>query len=202
VVTTLSMGFAQAEAVLAEVNSIRSDKRTAFQARLKNFQRLGLLQDVREGRGKAGRYEAHHLLLLGLAVELAQLSFGPEFSVHFLRNRIGEVAAAVRLPARDEGWSPRILGISPFGLVSLMKKFREEPVPFHSFFGTIEALRKELDEVLFIRPQRVALINVSGLVSRIGHALDETPELKQLGPSRFYARALDEWSKSLGGDQS
>lgn len=72
------MHFGGVEALLADVHGIASDRRTAFQARLKNFLRLGLLDDVKAGRGKAAKYEIHHILTLAVALEFAQLGMTPE----------------------------------------------------------------------------------------------------------------------------
>jgi hypothetical protein len=87
--------FGEVEAALAGVHAIASDKRTAFQARLKNFLRLGLLDDVKSGRGRAASFDADHILLLAVALELTQLGAGPELAIGMVRGSIGRIAQGV-----------------------------------------------------------------------------------------------------------
>jgi hypothetical protein len=86
----LSLRFGELEAVLADINGIPSTQRTAFQARLKNFHRLGFPEGIGKGRGKAVIYTARETVLMAVAVELTQLGLTPE--------RVIEVIAADELP--------------------------------------------------------------------------------------------------------
>ena len=90
-----SSKFGEVEAALAALHAIASDKRTAFQARLKNFLRLGLLQDVKSGRGKAASFDAHHIVLFAVALELTQLGARPELAVEMTRGSLGRLAQGV-----------------------------------------------------------------------------------------------------------
>lgn len=87
--------FGEVEAALSGLHAIASEKRTAFQARLKNFLRLGLLEDVKSGRGKAASFEAHHIVLLAVALELTQLGAGPESAIDMIRGSLGRLAQGV-----------------------------------------------------------------------------------------------------------
>lgn len=199
--TAFSMGFAQAEAVLAETNFIASAKRTAFQARLKNFQRLGLFEDVSAGRGKAGRYEAHHLLLFGLAVELAQLGLPPETIVAIIRRDTPRVAAAIRtIPKAKEGdpaWSPQIIYFDPANMAPLMDEETVDLSRTSLAFQSLDQFTNELRDVLAKGYSRIALVNITGLVVQLADALDRVSELKALRPSRFYAQALYDWAEAM-----
>lgn len=195
---TFSMGFAQVDAVLAEVNWIASDKRTAFQARLKNFQRLGLLEDIREGRGKAAAYDAHHVLLLGLAVEFAQLGFAPDMTVSILKRNMAHIVRAIASIPRDEkeaeSWSPQLVYFDPANLSSLMQTPVEE-LQWQDFtFASAKEFKDGLRDLLARGCTRLALINVTGLVVRIAMALERVTELRGLSPGWHYSQALRTWS--------
>ena len=86
----LQLRFGELEAGLADINGIPSHQRTAFQARLKNFHRLGFPEGIGKGRGKAVIYTPRELLLMAVAVELTQLGLTPE--------RVIEVIADDELP--------------------------------------------------------------------------------------------------------
>lgn len=90
-----SARFGEVEAALAALHAIASDKRTAFQARLKHFLRLGLLDDIKAGRGKAAAFDAQHILLFAVALELTQLGAGPESAVAMTKGSLGQLAQGV-----------------------------------------------------------------------------------------------------------
>ena len=193
------MGFGGAEAVLSDVNSIASNKRTAFQARLKNFQRLGLLRGVQEGRGRAARYQAHHLLWFAIAVEFGQLGLQPEAAVAILRRSERKIAEAIKdAPASEaeaEGWSPQILYFDPVGLAPLMEPMDE--ADRHSFtFATPEEFTDDIYAWFAARRTRLAVVDIMGLVAKIAEALDRVPELQAMRPSYFFGQALWEWAKA------
>jgi len=197
-VATFSTGFAQVESVLAEVNWIASDKRTAFQARLKNFQRLGLLENIPEGRGKAATYDAHHVLMLGLAVEFGQLGFAPDTTVSILkRNRAHVVRAIASIPRNEkeaEAWSPQLVYFDPANLSSLMQTPVEE-LQWQDFaFAPAEEFKEGLRDLLARGCTRLAVINVTGLVVRIAMALERVSELRGLMPGWHYSQALRTWA--------
>jgi hypothetical protein len=103
--------FGELEAVLAELNGIPSHQRTAFQARLKNFHRLGFPEGIGKGRGKAVVYGARELVLMALAVELTQLGLTPERVIEVIREDEYPVWMAVRMAAsyltsRSEVFNP------------------------------------------------------------------------------------------------
>lgn len=92
----LPWSFGRLESVLAVVHRIADDKRTAFQSRLKNFQRLGLFPDQETIKGQPTQYEAHHILRMGLAIELTQIGLPPDrivSTIHSVQLMIAAIAA-------------------------------------------------------------------------------------------------------------
>jgi hypothetical protein len=82
----LEFGYAEVERVLAELHRIADDKRTAFRARLKHFQRLGFPEGANTGTGKRAVYSSDMLLQLVMAVELVQCGLPPKTIVRLLND--------------------------------------------------------------------------------------------------------------------
>jgi hypothetical protein len=95
----LTIRFGELEAVLADINGIPSYQRTAFQARLKNFHRLGFPEGIGKGRGKAVVYGPRELVLMALAVELTQLGLTPERVIEVIREDEYPLWMCVRMAA-------------------------------------------------------------------------------------------------------
>ncbi|ALR22062.1 hypothetical protein [Sphingobium baderi] len=194
-----SVPFGGVEAALAHMHGIASHKRTAFQARLKNFLRLGLLDDVKAGRGKAAKYEAHHILLLALGLELSQMGVAPERSVELIKNNIGRISLAVldSISTKPEGfgsdWSPTAIFFDPGALAQLTTIPDQEVLVL---FGKTENL-KDLTASFFAKHTRLAMISISGLLVGIGESLSSSiPAGFKDFAERAFATALVEWARS------
>ena len=79
--------FSLVEEVIAQMNFISDERRSAFSSRLKHFQRLKYPVGINTGRGVAAIYRARHLLLMALAVSVAAF-------LHIAKTHTGESAAA------------------------------------------------------------------------------------------------------------
>lgn len=96
----IKLTFGEMEAQLARLHEISSEKRTQFQARLRNFQRLGIPAAVSSGRGKTVHYGAGQVFQMALALELAQLGLLPERVVQVFQLNKFPIAQAVAMAAR------------------------------------------------------------------------------------------------------
>lgn len=74
----LEFDFGEVEGLLARLNRIADNKRVAFRARLKHFQRLGLPHGANTGTGKRARYTLPMTLQLCVAFQLAQTGMAPK----------------------------------------------------------------------------------------------------------------------------
>lgn len=74
--------------MLAAIHQIAEDKRVAFRARLKHFQRLGVPSGVNTGTGKRAAYGLDQLLQLSLAMQMLELGLSPERITVLLQNWI------------------------------------------------------------------------------------------------------------------
>ena len=82
----VELAYADIERVLARLNRIADDKRTAFKARLKHLQRLGFPTGANTGTGKRAVYNADMLFQLVMAVELIQCGLPPKLIVTVLND--------------------------------------------------------------------------------------------------------------------
>lgn len=96
----LLLTFGEMEARLARLHEIASDKRTQFQARLRNFQRLGIPAGVGAGRGKSVHYSPGQVVQMALALELTQLGLLPERVVQVFHLNKLPIAQSVAMAAR------------------------------------------------------------------------------------------------------
>ncbi len=198
------MGFGYVEAVLAAVNSVASNRRTAFQARIRNFQRVGLLDDIKPTRGNVPRYNPHHLLLLGLSVELAQLGVTPERAVRLLNENMTHVVIASRIASN---WlmsgekEIMYLYLDPRALVQLMDPSADENVSETFFYGGWPVVRELMDRGGTGHLRRVALINLTELICQL---CDELNQAQPVVTTSEFLLSVQDWTleKLLGPDDT
>lgn len=190
------MPFSAVEAALAEFHQISSHKRTAFQARLKNFMRLGLFETVKAGRGKAAQFEAHDVFLLALALDLGHMGIGPERAVGIIGASASHIANAVSSTLSDsEGWSQAIMYFDPKGL-QLSSAPDDRVVTLH--FSDAEKFGADFENIL-AKEMRVSVISISAIIDKVaGSLLIEASEGVQSIGRRAFATALLDWAKSIG----
>lgn len=92
--------FGELEASLAAIHDIADTKRTAFQARLKNFHRLGYPVGLKTTKGKAATYSPGQVVEMALALELTELGLPPERVVRVLTLNWYPTAMAISIAAR------------------------------------------------------------------------------------------------------
>ncbi len=178
------MSFGEVEAALAEVHHIASSKRTAFQARLKNFLRIGIPTYAASGRGRRGQYGAFELATMALAVELSQLGLAPAHATRLLDFHWPTVCAAFLRATGNSPYDTRgkrreliyegdfvrsFLLFDPAALWPLMEEARMEGADdIAAAFELLElADVEDLHRLTSGSQFRGALINVSALVTRL-----------------------------------
>lgn len=82
----VEFSYGDVEAVLSRLNRVADDKRVAFRARLKHFQRLGFPPGVNTGTGKRAIYTFPLLLMMAFATELTQAGMAPKRVVKTLQH--------------------------------------------------------------------------------------------------------------------
>lgn len=97
----IRLTFGEVEARLARLHEISNEKRTQFQARLRNFQKHGIPAGIGSGRGRPVHYEPGQVLELALALELTQLGLLPERIGRVFRDNKFPISQAVLTAARS-----------------------------------------------------------------------------------------------------
>lgn len=167
---TLEVTFGQLEAAIAAANRIADDKRTAFQARLKNLLKLNLLPEVQAGRGKAALFNPWHMFVMGLAVECSQLGLVPTRVVDVLRENVWQVAQMGKMVGRHGrprgGFDmPMTVTFDPSGWIDLARPGRHGDIADATFnYAGIGQLKENLTNWFAQGFRRVSIINVSMLV--------------------------------------
>lgn len=77
----LKLSYSEIISILSALNGIPAESDGAFRARLRNFQRLGLPEGSKTGKGRKADYDLAMLLQLVLAVEFMQAGVSPRQTV-------------------------------------------------------------------------------------------------------------------------
>lgn len=156
--------------MLAHTHNIASEKRTAFQARLKNLLKLGLLPQVTSGRGKAATYSPWDLILLAITLELSQLGLTPARALLVIQINQRNIAtvvwnAADAGPPRDGKLPfPMLLSFDPRGLAELELNSTGDVAARSFRWSALGNLQPQLNEWFPQGLRRLSIINVSALI--------------------------------------
>jgi hypothetical protein len=172
--------FAKLEAALAQWHSIHSTKRTAFQARLKNFLRLGFPPMLESTKGKATEFNAWSAYCLAVALEMTQLGMPPDRTIRALRPNHYAMAMAGKMAAeavidmiagsKGKGEYLRMyLYFDPeaLGALTLDEDDGFDQAEQTFFYGGHGVMADMLKSADYSEIRRLALINVTSLVASL-----------------------------------
>jgi len=162
--------FAMVETVLAHIHDIEIEHRSAFANRIKHMQRLGYPTGINTGRGIAATYKAHHLFLLGLTLELAQVGLATDSAIPLLKENSDSIRSALQRALRHRNnmdFDPVFLAFDPAKLSPLMKRDCRGPQSIRGKItyggqGVLGKLAKE---------RRCVIIALTKLLTQIGAQL-------------------------------
>jgi len=180
--------FGELEAVFAAVHGIDQTKRTAFQARLKNFHRLRYPIGFKAVKGKAATYTPLQVIDLALALEMTQLGLPPERAIWVLTANRWPALMAVRMAAaelyrhptgfdcekpRDDEPFSMFVYFDPASLSPLTLHLPAEVLPdmdlaANSFFyGGLGIVREEIANWTSGYVPRISMINVTAMIGLV-----------------------------------
>ncbi|MEO6092333.1 MAG: hypothetical protein ABIT04_10365 [Novosphingobium sp.] len=170
----LAFQFAHVEQALAAMHGVADDRRSAFQARLKHYQKKGFPPGLNTGRGRAATYHVEHALKLGLALEFNQMGLTPERAIHL----IGQNEETIRLALLDavqtnlaeDAW-PVFLCFDPVSLRDLQETEIPDDAVLTLEFITFGALRARFDNWTQSFFKREAIINLTSMAEELAHRL-------------------------------
>jgi hypothetical protein len=196
------LSFGELESMLAAVHDIADDKRTAFQARIKNFQRLGYPPNLKTEKGRATKYQPGDICLIALAFELTQLGLSPERTKHLVyANRLPTTEvirkSAQSLLANEKGFSPfgkqpasHFLCFDPLALEALIKPL-DPKIDDLVFWANEKNLTDLIVSFSGGTSSRVGVVNVTSMVDLI--APNAEPKRQS------FLTNLEKWSVSGSG---
>lgn len=215
-------GFGEVEGALSRMHGIRDDRRTAFQARLKNFHRLGFPDGFVSSKGKASRYPPGAAFEMALAVEMTQLGLSPEVVIGLVDSitlipRVAVLKAAADLskgsggrqppgmPANEKSVDPEavFLCFDPSGLRSLSGAVEGDASDYELAHqsGLCYVRSGDLGQSIVWRTtgsgSRIAIINVTNVLHRFAWELvgySDDPDLEAL--RREFFEAVEWWAVS------
>lgn len=159
--------FGGVESMLASCHRVSSANRTKFQARLKNYLRLGFPEGLGEGRGRAAKYLPQHVFLLELALQFAELGVAPFRAVRALKRHMPSVTASLVYSLKedadpvDDDFKPVILYFDSNALSDLSEPGSELPIPFG--FGPVDKVSFE-EWITQDTGIRLSVINITGVL--------------------------------------
>lgn len=182
--------------MLAACHRVGSANRTKFQARLKNYLRLGFPEGLVEGRGRAAKYLPQHVFQLELALQFAELGVAPFRAVQALKRHMPSITAALVYSLKgdddpvDDDFKPVILYFDPNALGELGETDSDFPIPFG--FGQVDKISLE-HWVANERGIRLSIINITGVLTLLDAHLPEA-DLEE-----FFDK-LVEWARGENAD--
>lgn len=185
--------------LLSTFHSIGDAHASKFNARLKNFQRLGFPEGVNTGKGQRARYGTGEVLLLNLALELTQLGLTPERAVNVLLENAYVVLPAVRiaaewLAAREQ--TSMYLYLDPSALSPLgVGGTSDDQASDTFFYAGWPDLRARLERKH--APRRLAIINLSSVLD----GLIEGLQRMELGTRDEFLKSLLAWADMPRDDE-
>lgn len=186
-----SWSFGELEAALAHVHEIDESKRTAFQARLKNFHRLRYPMGFSAIKGRAATYSPLQIADMALALEMTQLGLPPDRATSVLCSNRWPTLMALKMAARALAESPQefdphgerpddplsmFLFFDPSALHALTLHMPPEFLPDFDqasntfFYGGIGVVQENLVKWTSGSLCRLSLINVTALLHLIAHS--------------------------------
>ena len=168
--------FGKLQSGLARSHRIASSKRPAMNARIKNLHRLGFPRNFASSRGKMSLYACGDIVLVALAIELAQLGIAPDMSVRLIDKNQNSILPAIRVASARLSEASAVatyLIFDPEGLAALS---REDDGPSTGGAFRWGGPSEIADELSGSSPQsadRLSLINLSSMLNRL---LADLPE--------------------------
>lgn len=185
--------FGEVEALVREQHLIEEHRFSAFRARLKNLQRLGFPDGINTGKGRAARYLPDHVVLIALAMELAEFGLPPERSVRLLQSYRWTIANWARV-AIDEASPPLVLLFDPALLSDEPADLDPHPLDIAtSTFACVRADQVQEQFEIFYRAagiRRLVLLNLSTILEGL---LSSVRERSGQAAAEEFAKALATW---------
>lgn len=180
--TSIQFQFAQVEQALAGMHRVASEKRSAFQGRLKHYQKQQFPAGINTGRGRAATYYVSHAVQLALALEMNQVGLNPERTIHICTLYGRRIQAAFALATKrilSDDTEPVLVVFDPIVLSDLRGEEEWDETEATFDVKGIEEFRSGLEDLTNLRSRRYALINITEVVDELSHRLGEASKYNE-----------------------
>lgn len=178
------------------VHRIPDERRPAFVGRLQHLQKRGFPPGVNTGRGRAATYHAEHAFLLGVALQLNELSVSPERSIRLIELSFARLAGGALAAIKGEAI---LCEVPTSSLQDLVHNDRGS-----DYEGLIPIDREYAGQRMhFIlasnTPVRWSVFSLSGLITRLAEFM---PPLKRSDGFPDFTSRLEAWAAGVGTDEA
>ena len=189
----MAYAFSDVERALAEIHVIADERRPAFVSRLQHLQKRRFPPGVNTGRGRAASYFAEHAFLLGVALQMIEMSITPERAIRIIDSSLPALAGGAILAI--EGSERIFCEVPTQTLMDLVYGDRASEhvglLTFDDNFADKKLyLMKEVDG-----PIRWSIFSLSGLITGLSQLLE--------GDHRAdfpdFLTGLLKWASGVGG---
>ncbi|BEU99981.1 hypothetical protein [Novosphingobium olei] len=184
---TMQFQFAQVEQALADMHRVAPEKRSAFQGRLKHYQKQGFPPGINTGRGRAAVYYVRHAVQLAVALEMNQVGLNPERTVRICTEYSGRIQGAVMLATSrmlSDDAEPVLLVFDPIVLSDLRGEEEWDETEATFDVKGVEEFRMGLENLANLRSRRYALVNISEVIDELSHRLGEASKYNEFDVMR------------------
>lgn len=187
--------------ILAGVMAIGEGRETAFLGRFQHLQRLRLIEGINPGRGKAAEYQAHHFVIIALAMHMLQLGLTPERAVNVIKSNKDRVHLAISLAVGDgDKIMPSVLWFDAAALSASSDEDYDWADETFDYGGKQSMKDRFANFFDHNWVQRMSFISVSGTLWAIirhieggGALADHEPKMGE--NSRVFLRSLSSWTR-------
>lgn len=173
--TRLSLSFSEVSRILQRVHKVIPDRASAFEARLKHYQKQGFPSGINTGRGRAAEYSADHLMRLAVATEFNQVGLSPDRTISLIESNIDLIQTAFRMASRSilaGDQLPTYLYFDPSNLYDLTADNEGDSADNTFGYAGLGLLHETIDDWTTDTVRRRALIHISALIDALGWALE------------------------------
>lgn len=156
--------FAQIESALATMHKVATSRRSAFQGRLKHYQKQGFPEGINTGRGRAATYTAIHGIHLAIALEFNELGILPERAINIYKSQQIYIDNAIARASHDilcdEGFE-LLIYFDPSALNDLRGEVSWDDASMSLGFCRSNRMQEVLDEPHLPYRRRIAFVNLT-----------------------------------------
>lgn len=149
------------------MHRVVDSRRSAFQGRLKHYQKQGFPAGINTGRGRAATYNIEHALQMAVALEMNQVGLNPERAAQICTSRAARIRAAINLAVTQilsDDQESILIVFDPLALSDLCETIDWDETLMSFDVVSVPEFRSNLEAQYNLPSRRYALIDVTAVV--------------------------------------